>query len=175
MIAESAHLVAGVFRSQSEAEETLEDLHQLGLRDADLEVGAPEPGRYRVEVRESQELGRAVLLGIAVGVPLGGVIATGGLLLIVPGIAPMAAVGLGLVMGGFWGIFFGGLGGMAVQVIAHERERQYAIRPDSAEVLLIAHADDQYGAVHSTMANHGSRAFLKDVPAIRPARLAAAG
>ena len=175
MIAESAHLVAGVFKSQAEAEETLEDLHRIGLTDADLEVGAPVPGRYRVEIHESQEIGRAVVRGIAVGVPLGGIIATGFLLLVVPGIALTSAIGLGLAMGGYWGIFFGGLGGMALKVIAHDRERQYAIAPDSAEVLVIAHADDQYGAVHHTMANHGSRAFLMDVPHVRPAQLAAAG
>ena len=60
MDAESDGLVAGLFESQQQAEAALEGLHRIGVEDAAVEIGAAEPGRYRIEYHESGEIGRAI-------------------------------------------------------------------------------------------------------------------
>ena len=46
------NLVAGVFTSRARAEAASKDLLRIGLTEHDVELGAPAPGRYRLEDRE---------------------------------------------------------------------------------------------------------------------------
>ena len=164
----SANLVAGLFPSRARADAAVQRLHDLGIMDADVEIGAPEPGRYSVEYHESADLGRGVVIGIAVGVPVGSVIAAALVMLAVPTMSLAAVVGLGILIGGFWGIFFGGLGGMVVKVLAHASGGPtYTASQNTSDVVVIVHADNQIGAVRRVLLDGGTRYFLTDVPAVR--------
>jgi hypothetical protein len=77
MIAEHDNLVVGLFRSQRQADAALDRLHRLGVQDKDVEVGAPEPGRYRIEYHESSTVWTAVRNGIASGAVVGVAISMG--------------------------------------------------------------------------------------------------
>jgi hypothetical protein len=170
MSVDGANLVAGLFSSKARADEALRDLHRIGLSDADVEIGAPEPGQYRIEYHEFQELGRGACVGMLIGIPVGGVIATALLMMTVP-MSVAAAIGLGGLIGGFWGLFFGGLGGTVVKVLAQEHGApRCAIVPGSADVLVVAHAGPQIGVVHEVIGSHRPRYFLTDVPAVQHRR-----
>ena len=117
MNADSDLLVAGLFESQKEADEALEGLHRIGVTDADIEVGAPEPGRYRIERHESADMWRGVRNSMVVGAVVGSVIAMGLMSIIVPGQSLASLIELGVPIGACWGIFFGGLSGMAMKAV----------------------------------------------------------
>jgi hypothetical protein len=168
MVADGGNVVAGLFRSQHQADAALQALHRIGLTDADVEVGAPEPGRYRVEYYESQEVGQGILRGIALGIPVGGVLGSGFLVLSVPGMALAGSIGLGFLIGAFWGIFFGGLCGMMMRSLAPTEALHCTIAVGSSQVVVIAHAGDQSGLVQALMKSDGARYFFRDVPEVRP-------
>src|SRR6266511_2064590 len=109
MDAECDSLVAGLFKSQQQADAALERLHRIGVADADVEIGAPEPGWYRIEYHESAEFWTAVRNGMAAGTVIGSAIAMGIMSFAVPGLTLAGLIELGVPMGAFWGIFFGGL------------------------------------------------------------------
>src|SRR6266571_4021347 len=108
MDTEHDSLVAGLFGSQQQADAALEKLHRIGVADADVEIGAPEPGRYRIEYYESAEIWTAVRNGMVVGAVMGSVIAMGIMSFVVPGLTPTGLIELGVPMGAFWGVFVGG-------------------------------------------------------------------
>jgi hypothetical protein len=164
MDSESAPLVAGLFRSYDQAEEARRELCRLGLADEAIEARTPEPGSYQVEYYESRELGRGLIIGTAIGIPVGSVIAVGVLMATVPSLSTMAAIGLGILVGSYWGLFFGGLGGMVTKVVAqaHGADRR-TIAADSRETLLIAEVGSQTDSVHQVMRRHGARCFLEGV------------
>jgi hypothetical protein len=168
MDAERESLVAGLFESQQQADAALGRLHRIGVADADVEIGAPEPGRYRIEYHESADFWTAVRNGMVVGAVIGSVIAMGIMSVAVPGLTPAGLIELGVPMGAFWGIFVGGLSGVAVKAVAHaEGEPRYAITADSSDVLVIVHAGDRVGTAHQAMERQHPRYFLIDVPAVR--------
>jgi hypothetical protein len=167
MVADGGNVVAGLFRSQRQADAALQAFYRIGLTDADVEIGAPEPGRYRVEYYESQEVGQGILRGMALGIPVGGVLGSGFLVLSVPGMALAGSIGLGFLIGAFWGIFFGGLGGMMMRSLAPSEALHFTIAVGSSQVVVIAHAGDQSGMVQALMKHGGARYFFRDVPAIR--------
>jgi hypothetical protein len=169
MDADRAPLVAGLFRSHDQAEAARQELSRLGLADEVVEVRTPEPGRYQVEYHESQELFRGLVIGTAIGIPVGSVIAIGVLLATVPAMTSMAAIGLGILVGSYWGLFFGGLGGMVVKVVAlsHGGPRR-TIAAESREALLIAEAGSQTDTLHQVMRRHGASCFLEGVAGRQP-------
>jgi hypothetical protein len=168
MIADDANLVAGVFKSQRQADVALRDLHGIGLSDADLEVGAPAPGSYRIEYHESNIIGRGIKRGVIFGVPVGGLIAAGFFTAILPAETLLTTIGMGLVIGGYWGIFFGGLSGLALSMLKHrEAAPRFAVENGSPEILIVAHAGDHFYDARDVMEHDGARYFLEDVPAVR--------
>jgi hypothetical protein len=167
MVASDGNVVAGLFRSQRQADAALQALHRIGLTDADVEVGAPEPGRYRVEYYESQEVGSGILRGIALGIPVGGIIGSGFVVLSVPEMALAGSIALGFVIGAFWGIFFGGLTGMLMRSLEPTQALHYTAAPGTSEVVVIAHAGDQSGLAQAVMKHGKARYFFRDVPELR--------
>ena len=121
MDAERESLVVGLFESQRQADAALERLHRIGVADADVEIGAPEPGRYRIEYHESAEFWTAVRNGMVAGAVIGSVISTGIMSFAVPGLTLAGLLALGVPMGAFWGIFLGGLSGVAVKAVTQRR------------------------------------------------------
>lgn len=170
MASDGAHLVAGLFTSRSRADAAVQKLHRIGLTDADIEIGTPEPGRYGIEYDESMELGRGVVQGIAIGVPVGSIAAIGVLMLVAPSLSLGASIGLGILIGGFWGIFFGGLGGMVPKVLG-QPESTYPISETSSEVVVVAHVGTQVNAARKAIQSAGVRYLLTDAPPVRPAGL----
>ena len=166
---ERAPLVAGLFRSHDRAEAARQELRRLGFSDEAVEVRTPEPGRYQVECHESQELFRGLVIGTVIGIPVGSVIAIGVLLATVPAMTGMTAIGLGILVGSYWGLFFGGLGGMVVKVVAlsHGGPRR-TIAAESREALLIAEAEGQTDTLHAVMRRHGASCFLEGVASRQP-------
>jgi hypothetical protein len=167
MVADGGNVVAGLFRSQRQADAALQALHRVGLTDADIEVGVPEPGRYRVEYYESQEVGGGILRGIALGILIGGILGAAFLVLSVPRMALVGSISLGFLIGAFWGIFFGGLVGMMMRSLAPSEALHCTIAAGSHQVVVIAHAGDQSGLVQALMKHDGARYFFRDVPELR--------
>jgi hypothetical protein len=167
MDAERESLVVGLFESQQQSDAALERLHRIGVADADVEIGAPEPGRYRIEYHESAEFWTAVRNGMVAGAVIGSAISTGIMSFVVPGLTLADLLALGVPMGAFWGIFFGGLSGVAVKAVTYaEGEPRYAVTDESDDVLMIVHASDRFGTVHAAMESRHPRHFLTDVPAV---------
>lgn len=172
MAIESARPVVGLFPSRARADAAVQRLHQLGVPDMDMETGAPEPGCYHLEYDESGELGRGVVFGIGLGVPIGSIVAMWLLIVAVPSLSVTGIVGLGILIGGFWGIFFGGLGGMVVKVLDHAAGGPaYTVSERSTDVVVIVHADSQVGAARRALLDQGVRYFLTDVPVMRGPQL----
>lgn len=171
------HAIVGIFPTHERAMAAWNDLHRLGLADADVEIGTPAPGRYPVEDSEAADIGRGAMTGVVVGIPLGGVIGVAVLLAIVPGLMANGVQGivLGLLMGAFWGIFFGGLAGVVPKVIAHsEGSRHCEIPEGGSETAVVAWALADAGAAHKIMRRHGATAFLSRVPEMHPVGAVAA-
>jgi hypothetical protein len=84
-----------------------------------------------------------------------------------PGLSRVGLVELSAPMGAFWGIFFGGLTGMAMKAAVHaEGEPRYDVTDDSSEVLVIVHAGDRFGEAHEALERQHPHYFLTDVPAV---------
>ena len=173
MATDGTNQVVGLFRSQKRADAAVRALHQLGLSDEDIETGSPEPGRYGIEYDEGLEIGRGVTFGVLVGIPVGAIVSIGALLLLVPSLSVGASVGLGALIGGFWGIFFGGLGGMVPKVLAHASGHPtYAVSENSSDIVVIVEANNRRGASHSIMERNGALHFLTETPVVRHQHLA---
>jgi hypothetical protein len=167
MDAERERLVAGLFGSQQQADAALEGLHRVGVADADVEIGAPEPGRYRVERHESAEFWTAVRKGMVIGAVIGSAIAMGIMWFAIPGLTLAELIELSVPMGAFWGIFVGGLSGVAAKAVSlAEGEPRHTITTESSDVLVIVHAGDRIGTAHEAMERRHPRYFLIDVPAV---------
>jgi hypothetical protein len=167
MDAERDNLVAGLFGSQQQADAAVERLHRIGVADADVEIGAPEPGRYRIERHESAEFWTAVRKGMMIGAVIGSAISTGIMSFAVPGLTLAGLIELGVPMGAFWGIFVGGLSGVAAKAVSlAEGEPRYAVTDECSDVLVIVHAGDRFGAAHEAMERQHPRHLLVDVPAV---------
>lgn len=168
MDAEREHLVAGLFESQRQADAVLEGLHRVGVADADVEIGAPEPGQYRIEHHESAEFWTAVRKGMMIGALIGSAVSLGIMRLAVPGLSLIELIELSVPMGAFWGVFVGGLSGVAAKAVSlAEGEPRHTIVPDSSDVLVVVHAGDRVGAAHEAMERRHPLHFLVDVPAVR--------
>lgn len=160
-------IVAGLFATRSQAMTVEKDLRRIGLADRDIDVGAPAAGRYRMDVRESEDLGSGVLDGIVIGTLVGAVVGVLVLALAVPRAMEMGtgAVLLGILIGGFWGSFFGGLGGMVVKASAHGGTTQWCEIPESsAALVVIARAGAHADAARKVMRRGGARTLLKQTP-----------
>ena len=71
-------------------------------------------------------------------------------------------------MGAFWGIFVGGLSGVAAKAVSlTEGEPRHTITTESSDVLVIVRAGDRIGTAHEAMERRHPRDFLIDVPAVR--------
>ena len=176
MDAEHESLVVGLFESQQQADAALEGMHRIGVADADVEIGAPEPGQYRIEYHESAEFWTAVRNGMVIGAVIGSVISMGIMSFAVHGLTLAGLIELGVPMGAFWGIFVGGLSAVAAKTGTDvEGEPRCAITPENSDVLVIVHVGDRFGTVHEAMEGQHPRYFLTDVPAMHHAqpRLAA--
>lgn len=170
MNTERGALVAGLFESQQQADAALERLHRVGVADADVEIGAPEPGRYRIEHHESAEFWSAVRNGMVIGAVIGIAVAMGIMWFAVPGLTSAGLIELSVPMGVFWGIFVGGLSGVAAKAVGlADGEARCAITPDSSDVLMVVHAGDRYGPAHEAMERQHPRHLLIDIPAVHHA------
>jgi len=167
MNAVSEDLVAGLFESQKNADAAVVGLHRMGVPDADVEVGTPEPGRYRFERHESAVLWKAVRKGMVIGAVIGSLIAMGIMSIAVPGQSLVGLLELGVPMGACWGIFFGGLTGLALKSMTLvPGEPRYAVTEDSSDVLVVVHAHDHYALAHEVLEHEHPRYLLTDVPAV---------
>ena len=170
MDAEREHLVAGLFESQQEADAALARLHRVGVPDADVEVGAPEPGRYRIERHESAEFWKAVRKGMMIGAVVGIAVSMGIMWFAVPGLTLAGLIELSAPMGAFWGLFVGGLSAVAAKSVSlAEGEPRYAVTDENSDVLVVVHAGDRYGTAHQAMERQHPRHLLLDVPAVHHA------
>jgi hypothetical protein len=168
MYAEDDAVVAGLFESRTQADTAVEHLHQIGVTDADVEVGTPQPGRYRFERHEAAVVWTAVRKGIVVGAVVGAVISMGVMSLVVPGQSWAGLIELGVPMGAAWGMFFGGLTGMALKSMTMvPGEPRYAVPEDSSEVLVVVHAHDRYSLAHEVLEHEHPHHLLTDVPDVR--------
>jgi len=171
MDAERENLVVGLFESHQRADVALETLHRIGVPDADIEIGTPEPGRYRIERHESAQLWTGVRNGIVGGAVVGSVISLGIMSWVVPGLSIVNLLELSVPMGAAWGMFFGGLTGMALRsMILADGEPRYAVTDDSHDVLMIVHAGDHPVTVHAALERQHPHHFLTDVPAVHHTR-----
>ena len=93
------------------------------------------------------------------------------MLFVAPGLTLAGLIEFSVPMGAFWGIFFGGLSGVAVKAATHaEGEPPCAITAESSDVLVIVHADARFGTAHEARENQHPRYFLTDVPAVHHAQ-----
>lgn len=164
-------VVAGLFATRAQAMTVEKDLRRIGLSDRDIEVGTPESGRYRLDIRESETLGSGALDGIVIGTLVGAVVGVLVLALAVPQAMERGtgAIVLGILIGGFWGSFFGGLGGMAIKASAHGDAAQWCEIPEgSAALLVIARAGAHADAARNVMRRDGVRTLLKQTPSMVP-------
>jgi len=165
VVAEREHLVAGLFESQQQADAALARLHRVGVEDTDVEIGAPEPGRYRIERHESAEFWTAVRKGMMVGAVIGIAISMGIMWFAVPGLTLAGLIELSVPMGAAWGLFVGGLSGAAAKVASlADGEPRYAVTDESSDVLVVVHAGDHFGTAHEAMERQHPRHLLVDVP-----------
>lgn len=166
------NLVAGIFTTRARAEAAYRDLLRIGLTEHDIELGVPEPGRYRIEDHEAEEIGQGAAIGVAIGVPVGSLVGIGVLLATVPGIldAGFSGIGVSALVGGFWGIFFGGLGGVVPKVLAqsHCGER-CEIQENGPELMIVARTSEKLDDARKVMRRRGAHFFLTPIPASRPA------
>jgi len=163
-------LVAGLFRSQQQADTALQRMHRIGVADADIEVGAPEPGRYRIEYHQASDFWTAVRKGMLVGAVIGAIIAIGIMSFAMRGLSLPNLIELGLPAGAFWGVFVGGLSAVAARGGARASgEPLYVVTPDDPEVLVVVQAHDRFGLVHEALQREHPRYFLTDVPALHHA------
>ena len=164
----SEDLVAAVFPTREQAEAAIEDLRSQGFADDDIGLVVPEPGRYRVEDHESEEIGRGIVTGAAIGVPIGSLAGLALAAVAVPGVGVLGLSGLaiGLLGGGFWGAFIGSFGGLVARIAAGADEEHWCEIPvDSSEILVIAQAGASFSEAHRVMHRHGARCFLAGVHA----------
>lgn len=171
MDAQHESLVVSLFESEQQADAALERLHRVGVADADVEIGAPEPGQYRIEYHEAAEFWTAVRNGMLVGAVIGAVISVGIWSFAVSGLSPVGLIELGAPMGAFWGVFVGGLSGAAAKAANYaEGEPRYAITPESSDVLMVVHAGGRFDTVHEALKRQHPHYFLVDVPPLHHAR-----
>jgi hypothetical protein len=164
-------VVAGLFATRAQAMTVEKDLHRIGLAERDIDVGTPASGRYRLDVRESEDLGSGARDGIIVGTLIGAIVGVLFLALAVPRAMELgtSAVVLGILIGGFWGSFFGGLSGMVIKASAHVSTAQWCEIPESgAALLVIARAGANADAARKVMRRDGARALLKQTPGLVP-------
>ena len=162
-------VVAGLFATRAQASTVEKDLRRIGLADQDIDVGTPASGRYRLDVREAEQLGSRVLNGVVIGTLVGAVVGVRVLALAVPRAMEMGtnAVLLGLLIGGFWGSFYGGLAGMVVGVSANGGAPPcYEVPEGSAVLLVVARAGAHADAARKAMHRDGAQTLLKQVPSI---------
>jgi hypothetical protein len=163
--------VAGVFASPQQAETVMMDLRQLGLTDAEFNVAAPTPGRYRIIEGEvsPENLRRTLIIGALIGTLLGGL---AGLALI--GLfVPDADLVVGLVAGSLWGTFLGAAGGLLVRMWKQEtHERIRDIPPGSSDVVVVARAGERAEQVRGIMRAHGALCYLDEIEPVRGAAIA---
>jgi hypothetical protein len=174
-------IVAGLFATRAQAMTVEKNLRRIGLADQDIEVGTPASGRYRLDVRESEDLGGGALDGIVIGTLVGALVGVLFVVLAVPRAMEMGAgaILLGILLGGLWGSFFGGLAGMVVKASAHGGRAQWCEIPErSNAVLVIARAGGHADAARKVMRRDGARTLLRQasdlvsIDAVSPARLA---
>lgn len=164
-------VVAGLFATHDQAMSVRQDLRRAGLAAGDIEIGTPAPGRYRMETRESEDLGRGVLDGIVIGTVIGAALGVLVITLAVPQTSELGSKGilLGLLMGGFWGSFFGGLGGMVIRATAHDGPSQWCEIPEHSAALLVrANGADHVAAAQTVMRRHGFSSSFQQTPSIVP-------
>jgi hypothetical protein len=160
-------LVAGVFGSQEQADAAIARLHRIGVPDSSVEIGEPEPGRYRIERHESAEFWKAVRRGMLIGAVIGVATSLAIMWFAVPDLRLANLIELSVPMGVSWGLFVGGLSGVAAKsVTLVEGEPRYAVTADNSDVLVVVHAGDRFGSAHEAMERQHPRHLLIDVPPI---------
>jgi hypothetical protein len=91
--------------------------------------------------------------------------------LAMPGLSLVRLLELAGPMGAAWGMFFGGLTGMALNAAnLTVGEPRYAVTSESDDVVMIVHAGSHFGPVHAALERRHPRALLTDVPAVHHAR-----
>jgi hypothetical protein len=169
--------VVGVFPTYARAEAAHQDLRRRGIAEEAIRIGRPKPGRYRIETREFEDMGRGAMLGVMIGVPVGALVAVGVLMALVPGFAGrgIAGIVLGLVTGAFWGIFFGGLAGVVPRVLAHEKAKHHHdFAADCDEAVVSVSRPANLDAAYKVMQRAGASCILSREPELQAEDMAAA-
>jgi hypothetical protein len=150
--------------SREQAEAAIADLRRLGLRDDDIGLALPEPGRYLVPDTDTADTVTRMETGAAIGTPLGTIAGIGIMAALSAAAGPIGLGGLllvGAVGGSLWGAFFGTFGGVLAKVRWNIAEDRWCEIPlGGADILVVARAGGEDEAVRRSMQHHGARCFL---------------
>lgn len=163
-------VVPGVFSSREQAEAAIAELRQLGLRDEDLGLAVPDPGRYQLLTDTVKEAFKGMTTGIAIGAPLGSLAGLGLMSIVLPGVGLVGLGGLlvGVHGGAVWGAVLGGMGGLLAKVRWDADEDRWCEIPlGGGDILVVARAGTHASEARKIMERHGARCFLDQV---RPER-----
>ncbi len=152
-------LIPAVFPTRQAAVRAIKQLREAGIDDTDLGLALLEPGRYVREDRHEEAVAKSVARGAVEGLPIGSL---AGLLLFglaIPGVDELAVAGL--LAGGLWGAFFGGLGGLLAKVRWNADEDRWCEIPlKSNEILLTVRAGGRGDEAHQILQTSGATCFL---------------
>src|ERR1043166_8303923 len=167
--------VTGVFKSQEEAENAVNELRSLGITDKRIGVVRPGTAPERLEagvpVSDTEDPGMGRAMGAAVGGAMGAAGgATAGLAvasLVIPGIGPLLAFGMvGAALLGTVGAAAGSAVGDTVEEelgegIPHEDVYLYknALRHGHSVVIAYAQDEDQSDKASEVMTNAGAESL----------------
>lgn len=164
--------VAGIFRSRSEAERTVQHLHSLGIKNDRIALLTPEMNEEQVEesvpVADSEQPGMGKAMGGAVGGAIG--VAGGASLgaaaasLLIPGVGPVIAGGiLGAAILGAGGTVTGMAAGEAleeglVKGLPHDELYLYedAVRHGRSVVIAFVETEETKDAARNVLASAGA-------------------
>lgn len=156
-------VVPGVFGTRAQAEAAIAELRALGLRDEEIGVAVPEPGRYQLMDDATERAFREVPKAFAAGASLGSLAGVGLMALVVPGAGVLGVGGLlvGLYGGALWGGFAAAFGRLVAKVRWNDAEDRWCEIPlAGGDILVAARAGDRVDEVRRVMERHGARCFL---------------
>ena len=165
-------ILPAVFPNRAQAEEAIEALRRMGLREDDIGIVIPQPGRYLPAGQADQKTLKEVASGAAVGVPLGALAGIALASIAFPGVGAIGAGGLllGAPGGALWGAVLGGYGGLIVNVRTDAAGQVCEIPMNGDDVLVVARVGEQAERVNKArliLEHHGARCFLDQVQRTR--------
>ena len=161
--------LVGIFVSQADAAVTYRDLRSLNLRGEDLIVLTPEASLQQVEGVPTEEgeqpgMGKTLggVIGGAVGLAAGAAVAT----LLLPGVGPVIAIGLGAGSLGIGGAVAGAAGGEALEEsLTHGLPKdeiffyEDALRQGRTVIIVTSEDDDLLSRSRKIMEQNGAESL----------------